>query len=65
MKAPDSHKTPAPEIPEAISIQGLSQAWQVNEDTLRRMARCGTLPSFKLGKKVMIRLDQLRERIEA
>ncbi len=56
-----TEKHPEPSVPNWITVQGLSERWAMKADTIRRMCRAGTIPSIKLGGKVMVRIDALRE----
>ena len=58
-------KHPGPTVPNLVTVQGLSLRWDMKADTIRRMCRKGDLPSVKVGKKVMVDLDALREMFDA
>ena len=56
---------PLPPCLQLITIQGLARAWSAPEDTLRAWYRQGKLPGYKIGDKILIRVDKLREMFEA
>ena len=46
-------------LPNLITIEALSRAWQIRPDTLRAWTRTGKLKSIRIGRKILIDVASL------
>ena len=56
---------PAETIPELLTVEALAARWHVRPGTLRLWAREGKLPSFKIGRKILFRAEDLVRFLES
>ena len=52
---------PPSDIPDFTTASALAKAWKLPDDTVRKWVRNNTIPGRKVGGKVLVDLDALRE----
>lgn len=50
-------------LPEAMTINGIAKHWGLSHWTVRTWIRQGRIASFKVGRRILVRVDDIRELI--